>query len=165
VSNTRHRWTRTGVHRHRCQRCGLERVHEEPAGPGERWTTRFERGGAVVARGRTPTCPGHPPAEPLRWTKSSDGPWQDADTGHRVTATRGADGWRFVAWGPDQAAGWSYRDWSNGKAPHWSGSEPKARYAVGEHIPQRRVLLGVADTADEARDLCAADAQQQREAP
>jgi hypothetical protein len=95
----------------------------------------------------------------LTWTRGpNNAPWWDAQTGHRVLACRVRDHWVYLALGPDRAAGWSYRDWSRGEIPHWSGQEPKARYKVGERIPQPRVLLGRADSAEAARALCAKDA-------
>jgi len=92
------------------------------------------------------------------WTRGAS--WQDSDTGHRVTAIRVGDAWRFIALGPDRAEGWDYRAWRDGEATHWSGEEPKAHYEAGERIPQPREWLGTFDTAEEARRRCEDDATQ-----
>lgn len=84
---------------------------------------------------------------------------QMSDSGYRVQAVRVGDGWRFSAWGPDRAPGWSYRDFSNGRCAYWAGDAVRERYAVGEAIPQRCVLLGSAATAGGARALCEARAR------
>lgn len=163
----RHKWNREGVHRYRCVRCGLFKINVEhpPEGPGPRtqWSVTFEREGSVVATGRTPPCEGAAPTS-LTWTRSASGPWEEADSGHRVLACRVGSQWRYTALSPDRRSdGWSYRAWANGSAPHWSGEEPKIHYAKGDRIPQPRDILGVSDTPDEARALCAADASKARQ--
>lgn len=91
----------------------------------------------------------------MDWTRGN-GPWQDADSGHRVTAVRHGERWRFAAWGPDRAAGWDYAAWRSGEGEHWSGEEPQEYYQAGERIPQRRTLIGVFDSAEQAREACEA---------
>jgi len=46
----------------------------------------------------------------MTWHRGA-GPWQDADSGHRVVACRCGEQWRYTALGPDRAAGWDYREW------------------------------------------------------
>lgn len=89
----------------------------------------------------------------MSWTRR--GPYVlEHASGCRICKARCGDQWHYSAWGPDRTTGWSYRAWRNVKIPHWSGQEPKARYALGEPIPQPRDLLGVFSTAAEAKAKC-----------
>ena len=97
----------------------------------------------------------------MSWEQRTRYCLQHRDTGARVAKCGylGADGalaYRYLAYGPDQAAGWSYRAWSAGSAPHWSGQEPRIRYERGQAILQPRALLGVFDSAAEAKSACEA---------
>ena len=88
-----------------------------------------------------------PPGWAIGWRKRTkaapvlDQRLLDGPGGCRVVAVKAADGWRFMAWGPDRAASWSYQDWRAGKAPHWSGEEPREHYPRGHSIPQPCLLL------------------------
>lgn len=154
--STRHAWQRIGVHRYQCTRCELHKTNIETLGADGRvnYTVSFARDGVEIASGKTPPCPGQIPTS-ITWERSESGPWWDANTGHRILAMRRADGWAYLALGPDRSAGWSYRAWSSGAGPHWSGQEPREHYARGEHIPQPRESLGICDSPEAARDLCA----------
>lgn len=83
-----------------------------------------------------------------------------SDTGYQVSASKGADGWRYSAWAPALCPGWSYRAWADGRSPHWSGEAPREHYALGESIPHRVALIGIYDSAQAARAACEADAEQ-----
>jgi len=93
----------------------------------------------------------------MKWHRGY-GPWQDADSGHRVVACRCGEQWRYTALGPDRAEGCDHREWRDGAIPHWSGEEPRLHYGEGELLPQRREWLGTYDTPDEARMRCEKDA-------
>lgn len=119
-----------------------------------------------LQRGRTKTAEVGPERKErgLSMAESTaGGPWaqggrhfQEHASGARVVACKGANGYCFLAYGPDRAAGWDYRAWRSGQIPHWSGEEPKARYRRGEAIPQPRAFLGAFDTAAAARACCEA---------
>lgn len=103
MPSTRHAWTKLALHRYRCTRCGIEKEHveapvDQPFGL-PRWVAAFTRDGVPVAQGRTPPCPGEPPAPDLVWGER-DGHVQRAHTGHQVSAAKVPGGWRFVAWPP-----------------------------------------------------------------
>lgn len=86
----------------------------------------------------------------LVWSEAS--PYsQRSDTGHRVSAAKGARGWVYTAWGRDRAPGVHYHDVGDvlGAREH---------YRRGEHVPQRFPCLGHFQTAEQARAVCAADA-------
>ena len=76
---------------------------------------------------------------------------QLADTGHQVSAAKGASGWLYTAWGRDRAPGVHYH-----AVPDALGA--REHYRRGEHVPQRFECLGHFGTADQARAACAADA-------
>ena len=86
----------------------------------------------------------------LAWSESS--PYsQRSDTGHQVSAAKGAHGWVYTAWGRDRAPGVQYHAVSEvlGGREH---------YGRGEHAPERFPCLGHFPTAEQARAACAADA-------
>jgi hypothetical protein len=81
---------------------------------------------------------------------------QRSDTGHQVSAAKGASGWVYTAWGRDQAPGVHYHD-----VPDVLGA--REHYARGEHVPQRFPCLGHFGTAEQARAACEADAAANRQ--
>ncbi|WP_252178390.1 hypothetical protein [Endozoicomonas sp. 4G] len=76
---------------------------------------------------------------------------QRANTGHQVSAAKGARGWVYSAWGRNRAPGVHYHE-----VPDALGA--REHYRRGEHVPQRFECLGHFATAAEARAACAADA-------
>jgi hypothetical protein len=72
----------------------------------------------------------------MKW-KRIDAYVQRADSGHQVSASKAADGWRFSAWAPLE----------NGR-----GDAPAHR------------LLGVFECAEDARAACVLDLDTRREA-
>lgn len=150
---TRHAWTKLATHRYRCTRCGMDKTNAILPEPNERgwaqWETRFTRAGESWT-GPTPPCRGAfpgPAAPALTWTRM-DAYHELADAGERVSASPGADGRQFFAWGADVAPGLKYYEWPIGDQYH---------FKRGEYVPQRCALLGVFGSADEARAVCARD--------
>jgi len=78
----------------------------------------------------------------MRWTRM--GVYHSvSDAGYCISAAGMGDGvWKFTAWGPERAI---------------PAGALKARYVVGEQVPQRREHLGVGDTMREAMLLCEQD--------
>ncbi|NCC41520.1 MAG: hypothetical protein EOM21_19285 [Gammaproteobacteria bacterium] len=150
----RHAWEKLETHRYRCARCGMDKTNAILPEASERgwaqWETRFARAGETWT-GATPPCCGslpEPAAPALVWTRV-DQYHALAETGERVSAGRCAQGLQFFAWGADVAPGLKWYEWPLGDKYH---------YKRGEHVPQRRALLGVFATADEARAACARNA-------
>lgn len=75
-----------------------------------------------------------------------------SDQGHHVSASKGPDGWRFSAWSPPDKPELDYWKWL-AQAP------TKERYRQGEEVPQRVRLLGIFETAEEARAACESRAE------
>jgi hypothetical protein len=69
-----------------------------------------------------------------------------SDQGHAVSASKGANGWVFTAWGPEAMPGAKYWDWHDTHA--------KEHCKRGEAVAQRSECLGYYRTADEARAAC-----------
>lgn len=83
----------------------------------------------------------------MNWTRIN--PYAErSDKGQTISASNGADGWRYSAWGAPDQPGLS----------HWEWLEQVARehYPRGSQIPQRCRLLGIFETAAEARAACEA---------
>lgn len=79
-------------------------------------------------------------SRPNRYTEQSD-------QGHRVSASKAADGWRYSAWAAPECP--ELTDWQ------WNTQTmTRERYGRGEAIPQRCPLLGIFGTAAEARARC-----------
>ena len=79
------------------------------------------------------------------WTRIT--PYTERHTsGARVSASRGADGWRFAAWAPLAMPDASVRAW-------YEANCNVATRAPGDRTPQRVACLGVRDSAGEARGL------------
>lgn len=72
---------------------------------------------------------------------------EQSDQGHHVSASKGADGWRYSAWDAPDLPALGYWDW------HKAGGST-VHYRRGEHLPQRSPLLGIFATAAEARACC-----------
>lgn len=69
-----------------------------------------------------------------------------SDQGHTVSASKGADGWRYAAWGPEEMPG--------AKGWEWLEATGLEHYRRGAVMPQRSPLLGIYATAAEARAAC-----------
>lgn len=154
MSPPRHRWDKLDLHRYRCRQCGLVKIHVMVPDPNPRamvrWEQRFERAAVVVSTGATPPCPGRPPVSALDWRRDSRYS-ETAQTGHSVSAAMTLQGWRYTAWGPDQAAG----------VPHWQWPPEEIAQVTwprGARVPTPRELLGIYTEAAAARTRCAEDA-------
>lgn len=90
----------------------------------------------------------------MNWTRVAAN-IQASDTGCQVTRVKVGAAWRYVAWGPDAAPGWSSRAFALGKCQHWAGAADREHYPSGVPIPERHPLLGVRQSAADARVLCA----------
>lgn len=75
----------------------------------------------------------------MGWRQDGTDAQVSAD-GYRVQAVRHTGRWRYAAWGPEQGD---------------IRQRMQVRYARGAAVPQPRELLGVAESAAEARALCA----------
>ena len=83
------------------------------------------------------------------WSRISDYA-ERSDQGCQVSASRGADGWRYSAWSAPDEPDLGYWD--------WHAAHCREHYRRGETMPQRSRLLGMFETAAAARAACEQDA-------
>lgn len=77
---------------------------------------------------------------------------EKSEDGYRVSAQKTSWGWQFSAWAPLEMPAVSYERWHEATC--------KEHYAIGEQVPQRRRMLGMANTAAAARSLCDAHSRE-----
>jgi hypothetical protein len=100
------------------------------------------------------------PERPIAWTigtrqATRGGPAEpdprlrDGPDGYRVVAVKLGQGWRYVAWGPEECPALSYWAWAQQR-------HDRVHYGIGEHVPTRSQRLGTYGTAAQAMAACMA---------
>jgi hypothetical protein len=86
----------------------------------------------------------------MDWTRINSHA-EASDQGHRVSASKSVDGWAYSAWSPEACPGLTDRQWQ-------AQAHTREHYPRGEQAPQRRRLLGIYPSAEQARARCEQDA-------
>jgi len=81
----------------------------------------------------------------MKWARVNSY-FQRSDLGYAVSASRAVDGWRYSAWGAPAEPDLSYWD--------WYAAHAQEHYPRGVAVIRRSMLLGVFETAAEARAAC-----------
>lgn len=89
----------------------------------------------------------------MNWRQGGQG-WWESDSGYRIAASVSPCG-----------AGWRYSAFAPPVGSEMFDERLKVHYRLNERVPQQRPLLGVANDAEAAREICRAHGETENQSP